>query len=236
MIKTVLCSLLLSLSMSGASKLSFLYNCWLFESNTAGVNCQPLEIANPQFTAGLFGSALNCDGTLNSAGVAIGTGTFAVHQDFTAMVWFKSRTDSNNLVLLDCRGSSPNRGFTLYHAGNIDGTAQARLRVIDGFFSLNIYSANSVPTNQWNCVIFGYNATTQKHFVRLNDAQVDGAVFAVSATPLPNMAVGARSTHTDPAVFDGAIDLVALWKGKVLSAAEMSELYNLGAGINYPFP
>lgn len=235
MIKTVLCSLLLSLSLSGASKLPFLYNCWLFESNTCGVSGQPFQIAIPQFTNGLFGSALLLDGTLNSAGPAIGTGTFETHQDFTVMVWFNSRTDVGNLVLLDCRAPSPNRGFTLYHVGDTGG-GTLWFRFFNGVMVSGTFSTNVAPTNQWNCAIIGYNATTQAPFLRLNDAPVTGVVFAASPLPISNMAVGARSTHTDPAVFDGAIDLVALWKGKVLSAAEMSELYNLGAGLNYPFP
>jgi len=228
--------LFLASSLFGASKLHHLYNAWMFESNTYGINCQPFDIASPQFTTGLFGSALDCDGTLNSAGPAIGTGTFAVHQDFTAMVWFNSRTDSNNLVLMDCRGASPNRGFTVYHVGDNAGGGTIWFRFFNGGVTSGTFSTNSAPTNQWNCVLFGYNAATQIPFVRLNDGQVDGSVFVPSALPISNIAIGARSIHTDPAVFNGAIDLPSLWKGKVLSAKEMGELYNGGTGVDYPYP
>lgn len=236
MMKSILCLMLSSLSMFGASKLPFLYNSWLFESNTYGINCQPFEIASPQFTNGLFGSALNFDGTLDSAGPAIGTGTFAVHQDFTAMLWFNSRSDSNNLILLDCRGASPNRGFTVFHVGDNAGGGTIWFRFFNGSFTSGTFSTNSAPINQWNCLLFGYNATTQTPFVRLNDGQVDGSVFIPSALPLPNMAIGANALHNNSAqCFNGAIDLLTLWKGKVLSAAEMGELYNFGAGEDYPF-
>lgn len=229
--------LLAALSLSGASKLPFLYNCWQFESNLFGVSAQPFEIAAPSFTNGLFGLALNCDGALDSAGPAIGTGTFAVHQDFTAMLWFNSRADSNNLILLDCRGTSPNRGFTIYHVGDTNGGGTIWFRFFNGAVVSGTFSTNSAPTNQWNCLLFGYNATTQLPFVRLNDAQTDGVAFVPSAVSLPNMAVGANALHTNPLqCFNGAIDLLSLWKGKVLSATEMGELYNDGLGQNYPFP
>lgn len=233
--KAIALLLLSSLPLIGASKLPFLYNCWQFESNLVGVSAQPFEIAAPKFTNGLFGSALLCDGTLDSVGPAIGTGTFAVHQDFTAMLWFNSRVDSGNLVLMDCRGTSPNRGFTIYHVGDSDGGGTIWFRFFNGALVSGTFSTNSAPTNQWNCLLFGYNATTQIPFVRLNDGQTDGVVFIPSALPVSNMAVGARSSHTDPAVFNGALDLPTLWKGKVLSATEMDELYNGGTGVDYPF-
>lgn len=232
MIKTVLCSLLFCLSIS-AAHLQHLYNFWGFEQTSYGVNAQPFQIANPSYEAGLFGDGLRCDGTTNSAGIAIGTGTFEIHRDFTGMLWVKPYLLSGYLV--DNRTSSgpgsTSRGLTIVMGS--DGTIQLSIRA--GSTGFTVTTTNSLSTNLWNCVFFGYNSATSNSFLVLNNLKYTSISAFVPSNGSPaNIGIGGRISGFLP-VMDGVFDNFALWRGTVLSDATMSSLYNSGAGVDYPF-
>lgn len=234
MIKFV-CLLLSASSLFSASKLPFLYNCWNFNGTTAGVNGQPFEIASPQFTNGVFGSALRCDGTTNSTGVAIGTGTFAYHQDFTGMFWFTPKSLAENQTVFDSINPGGSGRGMVMKLGGIGVAGTLRFGLKEGSLTKYVYSAAPLVVDETYCVLFGYNAVTQRSFIRVNGVQVDSSIdnlIVPTSLPPGNLAIGISPNLTGLPL-DGVIDLFTLWKGKVLSNAEMLELE---AGLNYPYP
>jgi hypothetical protein len=219
--------LALSLPLFGASKLPHLYNCWTFDDTVYGINTQPFQITSPAFEPGLFGNGLRCNSTPDASGTAIGTVTMVYTQDWTGMVWVNPNIISGTQTVLDnVTGSGVNRrGFSL----QIQSTGAVVLVVHGGGSVFNVATSIPITSGTWNCVLFGYNATTLKSFIRVNDVQTDHpGVVLPGGGPPANLRIGSS--------LDGVLDNLALWKGKVLTATEMSELYNSGTGVDYPFP
>jgi len=231
MIKLVLLTLLTILPAFGTVKLPFLYNCWQFEDTSVGVNAQPFEIATPAYEAGVFGNALRCNGTNSSGGVAIGTGTFVYHESFTGLVWLKPYSLAINQLIVDSRVSSGS-GMVL-QLGNSGVPGILIFGLKEGAVQRNVYATNSLSTNTWYCVFFGFNSVTGKTFLRVNGAQEDALVFPIvpSTAPAGNIAIGTSPTLGGVAL-DGAVDMFTLWKGRVLSNTEMTEIEN---GDSYPY-
>jgi hypothetical protein len=99
----------------------------------------------------------------------------------------------------------------------------------------NIWGANPKPTNTytvgaWNHAVVTYDGTTLK--IYLNNGTPASAT--VTLTTVSNPFRFAWTTYTPWAFFNGLIDDVHMWN-RALSAAEVTNLYNGGAGKYYPF-
>lgn len=227
----IACLLLSVLSLFSASKLPCLYNCWQFEGTLSGISAQPFQIVSPAYEPGLFGSGLRCNATADASGPAIGTVTMVYTQDWTGMVWLKANTitPTSQTVLDNVTGSGINRRGISLQIQNVGVPGVLMFTMYGAGAAYNVYSA-PIATSTTNCILFGFNAATQQSFIRVNDVQVDHVTpMQPGGGPPANIRVGSAS-------FDGVVDLLALWKGRVLSATEMGELYNGGLGVNYPFP
>jgi hypothetical protein len=97
------------------------------------------------------------------------------------------------------------------------------------------YMANTGVTlqaGQWYHVVCTWNGTSVVTY--LNGTET---LSATESTPVTfnnyDFALG-KNLHTNTAGFAGTIDEVGVW-GRVLSAGEVTALYNSGAGVSYPF-
>lgn len=91
------------------------------------------------------------------------------------------------------------------------------------------------PIDQWNFMVVWYNKTTDLLNIQINNGVIDsatktGGAFASTAP----FQIGAVNLGGVPSNFlGGRIDAVGLWK-RELTATERAELYNNGAGRQYP--
>lgn len=216
------------------SLLDNLYNCWQFKDSLDGVAGQPFVISSPVYEPGHFtGNGLRCDGTVASNGVAPGTSAMPTAGHWVSALWFKpiAFPTKRPLTALVSNVNFPIAGF--------------RLRITEvGTIDFNMVASNGqnvgvaappVTLNEWHLAIFGHNATTLKGFLRVDDVQIEFLNPFVTSTGTPaNIAIGNfPQMNLIPA--NDVNSLLAFWTGRVLTEAEMSELWNGGAGLDYPF-
>jgi len=92
--------------------------------------------------------------------------------------------------------------------------------------------ANAITVNRWNHVVMTYDGNSIKVYTDSNLICQIGKTGAMTIDA--NWLVG-RDSVSGSFNFDGNIDEVAFWDTN-LSANDINNLYNAGAGITYPFP
>lgn len=106
----------------------------------------------------------------------------------------------------------------------------------DGSGHWYTYNANyfTISANTWHHLVCTINGNVV--YVYLDGTQVinysGGA--NVNFTNSNNFTLGLDSAHTAGRYFNGYIDEVGIWS-RALSSTEVSQLYNGGAGLQYPF-
>lgn len=153
--------------------------------------------------------------------------------DFTFAFWVQLESKAANMTLVMKQGAAGTREYAVTYllssdrfrfAVSNDGTATTTINA----------DALGVPsTATWYFVVVWHDATANTINIKINDGTTnsvshttgvfDGTVaFTMGATATPN------TYH------DGLLDNVYFWK-RVLTAGEMTELYNSGNGKDYPF-
>jgi hypothetical protein len=94
-----------------------------------------------------------------------------------------------------------------------------------------------MPVLEWFLLFFGYDFAQDKPFIRVNvsAARTYGATTCLGGVypSTGEFRVGHRSGSTD--YHSSYIDEMMYWRGRVLTSAEETQLFNLEAGFFYPF-
>ena len=100
-----------------------------------------------------------------------------------------------------------------------------------------IVAANSLgspSTATWYFIVAWHDPATNLIYIQVNDGAVDSvAASAGIFNGTSDLMLGAWKDGTD-SLLDGRVDSVSVWK-RVLTAQERTDLYNGGAGFDYPF-
>lgn len=108
-------------------------------------------------------------------------------------------------------------------------TTGRRPRLVLPSTSLSYSAALSLST--WYFVVWQYDAAADLIRIGVNNGTPETAADSTGATDGTNeLRVGRQGS----AYFDGRIDALGIWR-RVLSAAEITQLYNSGNGLEYPF-
>ena len=115
-------------------------------------------------------------------------------------------------------------------------------------FTANTGGATTVTANNfgspstvtWYYIVVWHDSVANTINIRVNNGTADSASFSAglndtfqSSTPF---GIGAQFIFQSGEVtWDGLIDEFGFWKGRCLSGAELTTLYNGGAGLAYPF-
>lgn len=125
---------------------------------------------------------------------------------------------------------------------NVGGSLEYMLRIATGtptmfwgdsgagFGSLSVGSA--VSTGVWAFIVCGYDASTDKFFISLDNGTMQESAAVTNQTLAGANAFGLGATTDNAEDFDGLIDEVGFWKRR-LTADEITSLYNSGAGLSY---
>lgn len=92
-----------------------------------------------------------------------------------------------------------------------------------------------ISTNTWYHVVFWHDATNDEIGLSVNDSSATTAHAGGVYTGTTAFWIGGIANSSNAGTwFNGDVDEVGLWD-RVLTAAEITQLYNSGAGLPYPF-
>lgn len=156
-------------------------------------------------------------------------------------VWIDSFSVANNALFV----KRPTTGSTSeYYTFIGDDTGQARILLHSegetGVFISRI-SDSVLSTDTWYHLVFTYDGSGLSSGIKIyingsedttSDASSGTYVRMINSTELPQFFRLGTNNNT---VHKGIIDEVGIWKNKELTLTEVSELYNSGSGLQYPF-
>lgn len=163
------------------------------------------------------------------------TGLDFGNEDFTIALWVKGEGFSGfSDQYIVSKGGVNLAGYVLLWSWSDD---RFRFEVGDANFSTGNVLANTLgaPADAtWYFIVCRHNATANTLTICVNDGTVDSASWSNGCVDTAStFRVGANSAGS-ASFFDGIIDELGIW-GRVLTAAEITELYNSGAGRDYAY-
>lgn len=155
--------------------------------------------------------------------------------DWTIAGWanLESKTDDICIVSKHDGVSEAGSEFFLYYAPGSD-----RITFINygasGSSSVTASALGSPSAGTWYFVIIWHDSVNNTINIQVNNGTVNSASWS-GGTNSTNSNFTIGGLHSSPGVydFDGMVQGVGLWKGKVFSAEERAALYNDGNGLAY---
>ena len=151
---------------------------------------------------------------------------------FSLSAWIKISSNPGAPAQILTSDSDFNRRWQL--AVNTNGTIRF-IRFNDaGSVISNFNSTGTVTDNTWRHIVAVFdNSVGSKIYI--NGTQ-DGSDAVTTSNKITSgtAAFGSNTNSTPSEYFTGSIDEGAIWS-RALSAAEVTSLYNAGAGLAYPF-
>lgn len=214
----------------GVSLLANLYDHWSFDGTMNGVNGRVFSNASTVYGPGLVTPlALELDGT--AATVARCLSSAPDLQMSTSYVcgvaWTNFDVVAGAPVIVSKRNTVGSSGFSI-------PLNAARYRLIIG--ATNITEATAMLANTWHMVAFNViGDAVSNALVSIDDGTVNASGVAASAAPQVNPLTIGQLANLTGAIMDGRISGLTIWQNRQLSLADISYLYNGGAGRRYPF-
>jgi hypothetical protein len=177
-------------------------------------------------TTGIIGNAASFNGTSNELRCANNsTLQVAIGVDFTFQAWVKFSVLGDYFV------------FSKYDGGTADYYMSYNNASSLGFQFGDLTTVAQVgaaaPLGIWRHVVGWYDHTDQKYRIRINDTTtfVSPATSGRPASTVADLQVGSLGSPSS-GFLNGLLDEMGFWK-RILTAAEITQLYNGGAG--FPF-
>lgn len=188
---------------------------------------------NVIYVAGKNGKAVQFDGSTSQV---ILPKTVSVRGCYQASisVWFKINSLGNKNVIY----AEENSLEHFYRFGcevSSDGKVSALMRNFDSSKSYIGITGDTIEFGKWYFLVMKFDANTQSFAMYLDGRLVD--TKTTTANPIPDTAPARTisvgyfngASTSDTGVIDGVVDELGIWS-RALSDAEVSELYNNGAG------
>lgn len=197
------------------------------------------------YTAGKSGNAFTFNGT--TAYVSLPDNSLNLTSPFSYSFWIKS-SDTTNYTIIIGNLQNARSPYSFVHGYNYwlsAGQIQTDYRS-GGNNSAGGTSVGSVANNTWNHVVITYNptngATGDKIYIngtldKSNPALAPSGSGSLNYTSPMKACIGARNpggTAINLLSNGTSLDEVNIWT-KELTATEITELYNAGAGKFYPY-
>jgi hypothetical protein len=160
--------------------------------------------------------------------------SFGTDTDFTVSCWIQLESSTGfgvGIVSKDSAGLTTGTEFLL----DVNSSPALRLSVGNGTTSATVTHGTTLSTATWYFVVAWHDSAADTLNISVNDGaaastawtggtQNGTAAFRISAP-----------AYNNSLSFDGIIDEVGFWNGRVLTAGERTTLYNGGSGLTYPF-
>lgn len=202
------------------------------DDNLATTNViDSLNLNNGTLMGGNNTEDLSVPGNVNLAldfngiddGVNLTTLIIDKDEDFSISVWVNpdQLTASDNTIL------SKDSTFLF----DFNDETEIRLRMTSSGTELNYPITEGNFTGVWTHLVIIVNSTISILYVNGSQVQTGPGNALIEDVVMLN--IGQRNDGS--ASFDGKIDEVGIWN-RTLTSSEITELYNSGNGITYPFP
>jgi hypothetical protein len=222
---------LLLVSSVSASLTDGLISYWKFDENTGtnasdSVGSNHGTITGATWTTGKINYGLSFDGTNDYLSV-LDSPSFDNNKSLVYGGWFNQTSNKNVRILSNQGANNP-----MWSIAIVSDKVVCYLRDASG----NIIAPTSTSTitdNTWNMAYCVADGTTLKlYFNGVNEANASMSTLSNNVNPINNLDIGRLYTGE---YFNGLIDEVAIWINKSLSNEQILQIYNAGAGLQYPF-
>lgn len=192
------------------------------ENSSDSVNSYNLTISGATLSSdGLIGSCYDFDGSNDYAYVD----TNPTHTNNVSLSCWIVCDNTNNALIFSSKRPA--------------GAYAASLNIIGGKLGLDLYNGINNPTaratsftvsnSTWYHIVGTYNGSQMKFYI---NGQLQATTDETNSYSGEGLYLGRYPGNTF--YFNGRIDEAGMWD-RVLSGDEISELYNSGAGLTYPF-
>jgi hypothetical protein len=177
-------------------------------------------VTSAAVTPTAYDNAASFNGTNQFLGVASNSSLQVNSQSFTFSAWVNPKVTGTLLII----------GKFISGAYDYIFYLDSNNKVQFGVVGNNLTSTASVPLNQWTHVAYTYDFSTTTGRLYVNGAPSgSSATVPTSTATTGDFQIGARGGAL---LFSGAIGPCGFWK-RVLSAGEITSLYNAGQGLTY---
>jgi len=179
------------------------------------------------------GKVLQGAGFGGASKISLGTSSTLNPAALTITAWVKASSFANAYNAVYARTTDADGlKFNLLSV-KTDGRIAVYFSGTGGTISSDGPSTTAISTGTWYLLTMTYS-TTAGLIIYIN-AEVDNSVAAngTLATITGTSYIGEDAYYT-PRFWNGAIDEVGVWS-RVLTPTEITQLYNYGAGLTYPF-
>jgi hypothetical protein len=234
----------LSRAVSTPSYKSCIASVWNLDDNAASTTVDDSGPENRDGTAaantstksvpGILGTALDFNGT--SDGILIGDFyRFNPGTNFSISywVWSKMATKLGNPIGKD---NNTSRGWIHQLAAtNYAAAAGSFYNVVAGENSI-LLSTPHIPTQRWTFCVFTYRQDSTRATTFWTNAVLKNTGSPAGAMPncSANLYIGRVAYPAFEGWFTGRLDQVVIWTNKILTALEITNLYNNGNGVALP--
>ena len=190
------------------------------------------EAGSPQYSqTGIIGSAINYNSLDDSFSGSSCTGLdFGTTDDFSISLWVYADSWTGDVPILSSNNVST---FPYYRINPQDATGIMGFEVASGAVSDRIYiTGSATSTGNWHSFIFIRNDSGTDLWM-FKDGVLDAKLQGSTTKDAGCSNLYFQDNRLDR-YFDGKIDEVGIWN-KSLSFSEITELYNSGSGLDYPF-
>ena len=211
-------------------------------ADSAGSNTG-ININTVTFAPGLIGNgAVFTTASTNYFEISSGDTDFQFDYNdaFSLQVWINTNTSQNSKFFGRQDSLVAGGGYIIQKTGNsATSSASIQLASVDGSQLLQVDGSTNINDGTWHQIVLTYSGIGSIGGLRL---YIDGAEERLSTigTVLTNTIVGADDEFTIGArengnqTLNGMLDECGVWS-RALSAGEVFQLHNGGAGLTYPF-
>lgn len=152
---------------------------------------------------------------------------------YTFTQWIQIAVGSGNKQIISKR-TGTGIGTQLEYMLRVDNaTPRAYWGTTGGSFGS--IATSTLSLNTWYFLVWGYDGSTNKFFISLNDGTVAESAVVTTQTVNGSNGFGMGGNGSDNSeLHGGLIDEVGFWKRR-LSSGEITDLYNGGSGRDYAY-
>jgi len=191
-------------------------------------------------------------GLINNGGLWNGTSTIAEVPDFIdswgtnnfTINWWIKYTYGGYMVFMDRNDvSTAFQRFAIIMNHNsvseITGTFYIFSRNASGTIGSLMPAINpNLNDGNWHMITFSRNTTSttaSKLYIDGNEIATTGSIVTEDIHVTGGHRIGRFYSVTTPYWLNALVDEIGIWKDRNLTPTEITELYNAGAGLSYPF-
>ena len=182
---------------------------------------------------GLIVQGAGFDGSTSK--IALSTTAFGTTSTFSVSMWIKHSSFASRQGLFVKASGVSNVGACFWIEVSSVGTNNISFGVMDsGLSGATATSSGTVTDGVWNHVVCTCDGTNQKVYINGSLSNTTACAGATINNITMDTTLGYWGSYAS-LPYGGAMDEVGFWSGKALDSTEVTQLYNSGAGLSYPF-